>query len=96
VDATMYSSVHERCPRRACSSLPFPMSLDLTTEQQVALAAVRRACALTAQVFATLVQGETLVKGDKSPVTGARSKFPRIARRALTRAQSATSPRRRR
>lgn len=47
------------------------MSLDLATEQQVALAAVRRACTVTSLVFNKLVNGETLVKGDKSPVTGA-------------------------
>ncbi|EIM84996.1 3',5'-bisphosphate nucleotidase [Stereum hirsutum FP-91666 SS1] len=45
------------------------MSLDLATEQQVALAAVRRACTVTSLVFNNLVKGETLVKGDKSPVT---------------------------
>jgi hypothetical protein len=45
--------------------IPFPL------EQQVAIAAVRRACALTTTVFNKLVVGETLVKGDKSPVTGA-------------------------
>ncbi|KAH9986851.1 hypothetical protein BJV77DRAFT_1070764 [Russula vinacea] len=43
--------------------VPFPL------EQQVAIAAVRRACALTTTVFNKLVAGETLVKGDKSPVT---------------------------
>ncbi|KAF4622095.1 hypothetical protein D9613_009442 [Agrocybe pediades] len=45
------------------------MSLDYTTEQQVAVAAVRRACHLTSSVFNKLVKNETLVKGDKSPVT---------------------------
>ena len=39
-------------------------------EKQVAVAAVRRACALTASVFNKLVKSETLTKGDKSPVTG--------------------------
>ncbi|KAI0246043.1 hypothetical protein BJV78DRAFT_1277315 [Lactifluus subvellereus] len=38
-------------------------------EKQVAIAAVRRACALTTTVFNKLVAGETLVKGDNSPVT---------------------------
>ncbi|KAI0033603.1 3',5'-bisphosphate nucleotidase [Vararia minispora EC-137] len=38
-------------------------------EQAVAIAAVRRACTLTTAVFNNLVKGETLVKGDKSPVT---------------------------
>ncbi|KAI0288768.1 hypothetical protein BC826DRAFT_1107507 [Russula brevipes] len=46
--------------------MPVPFAL----EQQVAIAAVRRACALTAMVFNKLVVGETLVKDDKSPVTG--------------------------
>jgi 3'(2'), 5'-bisphosphate nucleotidase len=46
------------------------MSLTLTTEQQVAVAAVKRACSLTSSVFNKLVKNETLVKGDKSPVTG--------------------------
>jgi 3'(2'), 5'-bisphosphate nucleotidase len=46
------------------------MSLDFTTERQVATAAVRRACGLTASVFNKLVKNETLTKGDKSPVTG--------------------------
>jgi hypothetical protein len=47
-----------------------PMPVPLALEQQVAIAAVRRACALTMTVFNKLVAGETLVKGDKSPVTG--------------------------
>jgi hypothetical protein len=50
---------------------PPTMSNNLTTEQQVAVAAVKRACVLTASVFNHLVKGQTLVKGDKSPVTGA-------------------------
>lgn len=41
----------------------------LALEKQVALSAVLRACSLTSQVFKRLVQNETLVKGDKSPVT---------------------------
>ncbi|TFY79242.1 hypothetical protein EWM64_g4771, partial [Hericium alpestre] len=45
------------------------MSISLATEQQVAIAAVRRACTLTTSVFNKLVNNETLVKGDKSPVT---------------------------
>jgi 3'(2'), 5'-bisphosphate nucleotidase len=49
------------------------MSLPLATEKQVAVAAVRRACALTSSVFNRLVKNETLTKGDKSPVTG---RFP--------------------
>ena len=40
-------------------------------EKQIAIAAVRRACALTASVFNTLVKQETLTKDDSSPVTGA-------------------------
>jgi 3'(2'), 5'-bisphosphate nucleotidase len=38
-------------------------------EKRFGLSAVRRACALTNSVFNKLVKGETLVKGDKSPVT---------------------------
>ncbi|KAH7886771.1 hypothetical protein F5I97DRAFT_1870104 [Phlebopus sp. FC_14] len=45
------------------------MSLPYTTEKQVAVAAIRRACALTSSVFNKLVKNETLTKGDKSPVT---------------------------
>ncbi|KAI0058614.1 3(2),5-bisphosphate nucleotidase HAL2 [Artomyces pyxidatus] len=45
------------------------MSDYLSSEQNVAVAAVRRACKLTTSVFNNLVKGETLVKGDKSPVT---------------------------
>lgn len=43
---------------------------DYSAEQTVAIAAVRRACKLTGAVFNNLVKGETLTKGDKSPVTG--------------------------
>ena len=46
------------------------MSLLFTTERQVAITAVRRACGLTSAVFNQLVKDETLTKGDKSPVTG--------------------------
>jgi hypothetical protein len=49
------------------------MALNLLAEQQVAIAAVKRACALTTSVFNKLVKNETLVKGDKSPVTGSSS-----------------------
>jgi 3'(2'), 5'-bisphosphate nucleotidase len=49
---------------------PSMMSAAFSTEKRVAIAAVRRACGLTASVFNTLVKGETLTKGDKSPVTG--------------------------
>ncbi|KAJ3852992.1 hypothetical protein EV368DRAFT_73725 [Lentinula lateritia] len=45
------------------------MSLAYTTEKQFAISAVRRACLLTSSVFNKLVKNETLVKGDKSPVT---------------------------
>ncbi|KAF7795835.1 hypothetical protein EIP86_007002 [Pleurotus ostreatoroseus] len=38
-------------------------------EKEVAVAAVRRACTLTASVFNKLVKNETLTKDDKSPVT---------------------------
>jgi len=51
--------------------LRFAMASPFLLEQQVAIAAVRRACSLTTTVFNKLVVGETLVKGDKSPVTGA-------------------------
>jgi 3'-phosphoadenosine 5'-phosphosulfate (PAPS) 3'-phosphatase len=60
------------------------MSLNLAAEQQVAIAAVQRACALTSSVFNTLVKGETLVKGDKSPVTGAFRSLPSSLTSALT------------
>lgn len=46
------------------------MSLKYEAEQQVAIVAVRRACALTASVFNKLVKNETLTKDDSSPVTG--------------------------
>ena len=39
-------------------------------EKHVAIAAVSRACGLTASVFKKLVNTETVIKGDKSPVTG--------------------------
>ncbi|KAG6337178.1 hypothetical protein ID866_1892 [Astraeus odoratus] len=45
------------------------MSPPYAAEKQVAIAAVRRACALTSSVFNKLVKNETLTKGDKSPVT---------------------------
>ncbi|KAM5535307.1 hypothetical protein V8D89_010992 [Ganoderma adspersum] len=38
-------------------------------ETQIAIAAIRRACVLTASVFNKLVKQETLTKDDKSPVT---------------------------
>ena len=43
----------------------------IAAEKQIAIAAVRRACVLTASVFNKLVKQETLTKDDKSPVTGA-------------------------
>ncbi|KZT66314.1 3(2),5-bisphosphate nucleotidase HAL2 [Daedalea quercina L-15889] len=45
------------------------MSHAYYAEKQVAVAAVRRACALTSSVFNKLVRNETLTKDDKSPVT---------------------------
>ncbi|KIP08931.1 hypothetical protein PHLGIDRAFT_126660 [Phlebiopsis gigantea 11061_1 CR5-6] len=45
------------------------MSTTYEAEKQVAIAAVRRASALTASVFNKLVKNETLTKDDKSPVT---------------------------
>lgn len=50
--------------------LPHTMSLTYAAEKQVAIAAVRRACVLTASVFNHLVKNETLTKEDASPVTG--------------------------
>ncbi|KAI8976297.1 3',5'-bisphosphate nucleotidase [Trametes punicea] len=44
-------------------------TLAYAAEKQIAIAAVRRACVLTASVFNKLVKQETLTKGDKSPVT---------------------------
>ena len=55
-----------------CRRLLFTtMSQAYATEEQVAVAAVRRACHLTSSVFNKLVKNETLTKDDKSPVTGA-------------------------
>ncbi|KAI0667490.1 3',5'-bisphosphate nucleotidase [Trametes maxima] len=45
------------------------MSATYAAEKQIAMAAVRRACVLTASVFNKLVKQETLTKDDKSPVT---------------------------
>lgn len=45
------------------------MSQPYTTEEQVAITAVRRACHLASSVFNTLVKGETIIKDDTSPVT---------------------------
>ncbi|CAE6358560.1 unnamed protein product [Rhizoctonia solani] len=45
------------------------MAAAYALEKQVAIAAVSRACGLTASVFKKLVTAETLTKGDKSPVT---------------------------
>ena len=45
-------------------------TLPYAAEKQIAIAAVRRACVLTASVFNKLVKQETLTKDDKSPVTG--------------------------
>ncbi|EKM51463.1 uncharacterized protein PHACADRAFT_187961 [Phanerochaete carnosa HHB-10118-sp] len=45
------------------------MSQTYEAEKQVAIAAVRRACALTASVFNKLAKNETLLKEDESPVT---------------------------
>ncbi len=51
-------------------SLRIPTMSTYAAEKQVAIAAVRRACTLTASVFNKLVKNETLTKDDKSPVTG--------------------------
>ena len=54
--------LHHQSPR---------MSQAYLAEEQVAVAAVRRACRLTSSVFNKLVKrSEVLTKGDKSPVTG--------------------------
>ncbi|KAI0740024.1 3(2),5-bisphosphate nucleotidase HAL2 [Earliella scabrosa] len=45
------------------------MAIPYAAEKQIAIAAVRRACVLTASVFNTLVKQETLTKDDSSPVT---------------------------
>uniref|UniRef100_D8QMG5 3'(2'),5'-bisphosphate nucleotidase n=2 Tax=Schizophyllum commune (strain H4-8 / FGSC 9210) TaxID=578458 RepID=D8QMG5_SCHCM len=45
------------------------MSQPYEKEAEFAVCAVRRACNLTASVFNKLIKNETLVKGDKSPVT---------------------------
>ncbi|RPD62605.1 3',5'-bisphosphate nucleotidase [Lentinus tigrinus ALCF2SS1-7] len=44
-------------------------TLPYAAEKQIAIAAVRRACVLTASVFNKLIKQETLTKDDKSPVT---------------------------
>lgn len=66
----MFRHVHKTLTRshpvRSLSTMSSPYAF----EKQVALAAVRRACALTSSVFTKLVENETLTKGDKSPVTG--------------------------
>ena len=65
-------------------------------EKQIAIAAVRRACVLTASVFNTLVKQETLTKDDSSPVTGAFLSFPTPQDRVqIALLQWATTPRRR-
>ena len=50
-------------------------TLPYAAEKQIAIAAVRRACVLTASVFNKLVKQETLTKDDKSPVTGESAAF---------------------
>lgn len=57
-------------PRAGISISTAIMSNPLAFEQQVAIAAVRRACVLTNSVFNKLVKNETVTKDDKSPVTG--------------------------
>ena len=69
-------------------------TVSYAAEKQIAIAAVRRACVLTASVFNTLVKQETLTKDDSSPVTGAfLSRMLRIPRRSGF--QWATTPPRR-
>ena len=67
------------------------MSLPYAYEKQVALAAVRRACALTSSVFNKLIKNETLTKGDKSPVTGEQRRSS-TGRLIPPLSQSATTP----
>lgn len=62
------------------------MSLPYALEKRVALAAVRRACALTSSVFTKLVQTETLTKGDRSPVTVADYSAQAVVNTILARA----------
>ena len=69
--SSMFRHVHRNLERahlaiRSLATMSFPYA----SEKQVALAAVRRACSLTSSVFTKLVKNETLIKGDKSPVTG--------------------------
>ena len=73
----------------ATSSVPY------AAEKQIAIAAVRRACVLTASVFNTLVKQETLTKDDSSPVTGASLSFTPPHDRVQIGLQWATTPRRR-
>ena len=47
----------------------------IAAEKQIAIAAVRRACVLTASVFNKIVKKETVTKEDSSPVTGASSRL---------------------
>ena len=58
------------------------MAATFLLEQQGAFAAVRHACPLTTAVFNKLVLGETLVKGDKSPVIDGRGRSRVPYRRA--------------
>ena len=48
------------------------MSAPYSTEKQIAIAAVRRACGLTTSIFNKIVKQETVTKEDSSPVTGER------------------------
>ena len=53
------------------------MSAPYSTEKQIAIAAVRRACGLTTSIFNKIVKQETVTKEDSSPVTGTSSPPPR-------------------
>ncbi|KIJ67355.1 hypothetical protein HYDPIDRAFT_25817 [Hydnomerulius pinastri MD-312] len=59
---------------------------DYSFEKQVAVTAVRRACALTSSVFNKLVKNETLTKDDKSPVTVGDYSAQAVVNTILTRA----------
>jgi 3'(2'), 5'-bisphosphate nucleotidase len=62
------------------------MTPSLALEQQVAIAAVRRACTLTTTVFNKLVAGETAIKDDNSPVTVADYSAQAVINTILSRA----------
>ena len=54
------------------------MSARLAAEKRFAIAAVRRACLLTATLFDELGKADTAIKDDKTPVTGAPILAPNV------------------